>query len=29
MSARDEEFTAYVEAKRTHLRRVANAPCGD
>lgn len=29
MSARDEEFTAYVEARRTHLRRVAYALCGD
>lgn len=26
---RDEEFTAFVAARRTHLRRVAYATCGD
>ena len=29
MSDRDAEFTAFVEARRTHLRRVAYAVCGD
>lgn len=29
MSARDEEFTAYVAARQAHLRRVAYAVVGD
>ena len=28
-SSRDEEYTAFVEAQRTHLRRIAYAICGD
>ena len=29
MRDRDAEFSAFVEARRTHLRRVAYAVCGD
>jgi RNA polymerase sigma-70 factor (sigma-E family) len=28
-TSRDEEFSAYVEQRRTHLRRVAYLLCGD
>jgi|SRR6478735_1815043 len=27
--SRDEEFVAFVQARRTHLRRIAYAVCGD
>ena len=29
MTSRDDEFSAFVTARRTHLRRVAYAVCGD
>lgn len=29
MASRDEEFSEYVEQRRTHLRRVAYLLCGD
>jgi RNA polymerase sigma-70 factor (sigma-E family) len=29
VSTRDDEFTAFVAARRTHLRRIAYALCGD
>ena len=29
MSSRDREYAAYVEARQTHLRRIAYALCGD
>jgi RNA polymerase sigma-70 factor (sigma-E family) len=29
MTSRDTEFSAFVEGRRTHLRRVAYAVCGD
>ncbi|MFF0264152.1 SigE family RNA polymerase sigma factor [Kribbella sp. NPDC004536] len=29
MATRDDEFSAYVEQRRTHLRRIAYLVCGD